>query len=590
MILSLHGRRSVFLLAATTLVIGVFLYPAVAASLPPAASEGVLAAHGEKAILFASADTYVDGDLPNQSNCDTPILAVGPLGERRVLLQFDLSSLPSDAVIREARLQLRRAGQGPSFCGTVQVYAVLRDWDCPQANWLQATGTLKWSRAGVDATPDDRRAQPEDSFSTGYIGPWYEADLTQLAKEWQAGTVPNHGIVLLTTEKGSRFDFALHSSESTEEYQPRLVISYERSGQDGTPTRTSSPTLTTSPTATPTSSPTPTTLSTATSTATATRTATTVFSFNGSPLVFSNTALPAEPIPATWDIHYTFLITNISDSVVTNVVVTDVKDRNTYYHESLPHYSNRVDENTFIWNVGSLQPGERYTILFIVSTGPSVAGRVMVNTATVDSAQSDPITKVCYTLMGPIPQTPYPGVTYTPTRVSTSSPTATPTLTPTPTVIPGGGAAIRLAPAQRTVLAGQTFDEQIVVEAGALQVAAADVFLDVDPQQLEVVSISDGSQLEILFKQADPATGHISIGAGTLGPAVAGTFELATLHLRARQTAQLGTTNLTFSVAGVRRTVLKDELDHNLLGQAYGAAVDVVSSALFRVFLPIMVR
>jgi hypothetical protein len=311
---------------------------------------------------------------------------------------------------------------------------------------------------------------------------------------------------------------------------------------------------------------------------------------NGWPLDFSNTSLPPEPIPATWDIHYTFLITNVSNSVVTNVVVTDVKDRNTYYHESLPRYSSRIDENTFVWRVGTLQPSERYTILFIVSTGPSVAGKVMQNTATLDSDQTDPITRVCYTLMGPIPQTPYPGVTYTRTQVPTETPTLTSTVTRTPTEIPGGGATIRLAPAQRTVLAGQSFDEQVIVEAGELEVAAADVFLNVDPQRLEIVSISDGSQLEILVKHVDPATGQISIGAGNLGPPVTGTFELATLHLRAKQAAQLGTTNVTFSLIGARRTVLKDELDHNLLAEAYGAAVDIVAGTLFRVFLPIMVR
>jgi hypothetical protein len=311
---------------------------------------------------------------------------------------------------------------------------------------------------------------------------------------------------------------------------------------------------------------------------------------DGSPLVFENIASPLEPVPATWDIHYAFVMTNVSDSVLTNVVVTTVKDRNTYYHESLPLYDNRIDENTFVWYVGDLQPGVRFTVLFIVSTGPSVAGRVMQNTATIDCDQTDPITDVCYTLMGPIPQTPYPGVTYTPTQVPTSTPTETPTPTLTPTEIPGGGATIRLAPAQRTVLSGQSFDEQVIVEAGAAQVAAADVFLNMDPQKLEIVGITDGSGLEILFKAFDPATGQIDIGAGNLGAPVSGTFELATLHLRAKETAQLGTTSVTFSLTGARRTVLKDELDHNLLSQARDANVDIVAGTGFRVFLPIMVR
>jgi hypothetical protein len=214
----------------------------------------------------------------------------------------------------------------------------------------------------------------------------------------------------------------------------------------------------------------------------------------------------------------------------------------------------------------------------------------MQNTATVESDQSDPITRVCHTLVGPVPQTPYPGVTYTPTQVPTYTPTTTPTVTPTRTEIPGGGATIRLLPAGRNVVAGLHFDEQIIVEAGTLQVAAADVFLEVNPQQLEIVGISDGSQLEILYKHFDSASGSIDIGAGNLGPPVTGTFELATLRLRTRQTAQLGTTSVAFSLGGSRRTVLKDELDHNLLAEAHNASIDIVAGTLTRVFLPIIVR
>jgi hypothetical protein len=51
-------------------------------------------------------------------------------------------------------------------------------------------------------------------------------------------------------------------------------------------------------------------------------------------------------------------------------------------------------------------------------------------------------------------------------------------------------------------------------------------------------------------------------------------------------------TGITFSFAGLRHTVLKDEGDHNILGQTQDAIVYIreATPPIYRVYLPIVIR
>jgi len=442
---------------------------------------------------------------------------------------------------------------------------------------------------------------------------WYELDLTDAVQQWASGSAPNHGILLMDVEELARSTFYFGASDGDEDYQPRLVVEYHCLDPSLTPTNTptithtptdtrtptvtatNTPTSTPTPTATPTNTPTSTLTPTETSTPTATSTNTptptqtaTATNTPVPPISMFKLSLPADPVPATWDVHYTLIITNTSTALCTNVVVTDTKDSRTYYRESDPPFDERIGQDTFVWHIGDLAAGEKRSILFRVMTGPSLANQTVRNQASVDSDQGGPLTVVRYTKMGPVPHTATP----TPTR------TQTPTATPTVTATPMGTVRLRLEPALRTVAFGDFFDEQVVIEAGVQPVAAADIYLDFNPAYLEVVSVSDGSGLDILAKRYDNQTGQIDVGAGNLGSPAQGTFELVTLHMYAKGGSGTTATGITFSFAGLRYTVLKDEGDHNVLGQAQDAIVYIgeatptatATPPIYRVYLPIVIR
>jgi len=557
--------------------------------------------------IIGADDTSIWQNTPDQNYCTVSTLVVGCLSTRRALLRFELSSIPAGSVIDAATLRLY-ANYGEVYGNaTLGVYVVLREWQGCQTTWNHAQTGHPWGKPGCNSTLTDRRATPEDTFLSGGQRGWYEWDVTNAVQDWVDGTIANNGVLVMIPYDPSGPEVVFASSEGDEAYRPTLVVAYHplhtptstatrtrtatataTATRTATATSTATATRTATRTRTPTRTPTATATATATRTVTPTRTATRTRTATPTrtltptdtpvpPLALTKLSRPADPVPATWNIHYEIHITNTSTIACTNVVVTDTKDSRTYYVSSNPVYNQRIGENVFVWRLGSLAPGEHRKIEFIVSTGPSLAFQTVYNQATVDSEQSDPFSVVRSTRIGPMP-TPTRTLTPLPTHTSTATPTPTASATPTPSPTPAGSVRLRIEPFGRIVAFGQSFDEQVVIEAGAQPVAVADVFIDFEPQHVEVLGISDGSGLSILAKDYDNAKGQIDIGAGNLGPPAQGTFVLVTLHMRAKEGTQPVATGLDFSFAGLRTTVLKDTEAHNVLGQAQDGVVLVMEA------------
>lgn len=130
-------------------------------------------------------------------------------------------------------------------------------------------------------------------------------------------------------------------------------------------------------------------------------------------------------------------------------------------------------------------------------------------------------------------------------------------------------------PRESTASAGEAFDLNVRIEAGTEQVAAADVYLHFDPQELEVIEVRDGQDLTVFVKSFDNAAGTLDIGAGNLGAPATGSFTLASVRFRAKQQATAGTTRVDFDVTAPRQTVVKNSNDQNLLGASSGGVVTV---------------
>jgi hypothetical protein len=199
-------------------------------------------------------DTYFYQYAPEQNHCGADALMVGYRQRYGSLLWFDLSSIPANAEVSQASLQLYAKGWGGSDA-TLGAHRLLRSFDACQATWNQARLFGPWGQPGCNDTSTDRRAMPESSVETDTIGKWYRFDLTELVQEWLSGGQSNRGVLLRGASPYSAGLFYFASAQEQEmDKRPKLVIQYR--APHG-PVGTGTPTPVQSPTPTPTASPSP---------------------------------------------------------------------------------------------------------------------------------------------------------------------------------------------------------------------------------------------------------------------------------------------------------------------------------------------
>lgn len=154
----------------------------------------------------------------------------------RTLIKFDLSSLPSDAVISSATLSLYALTDLSSNARTVRVYRVKRAWVESQVTWnIWSTGN-NWSTAGgfhaddCEQTDIGSRAftatETLNQFKDFSLTPTTKADLD----------LGNGYLIKSDTETNDMYTFA-SSDNATAANRPKLVIEYT-AGDDAGGART----------------------------------------------------------------------------------------------------------------------------------------------------------------------------------------------------------------------------------------------------------------------------------------------------------------------------------------------------------------
>lgn len=105
--------------------------------------------------------------------------------------------------------------------------------------------------------------------------------------------------------------------------------------------------------------------------------------------------------------------------------------------------------------------------------------------------------------------------------------------------------SLRLEPSASSVPSGGVIEVSIAIDAGSEVVDGAAAFLDFDPHQLQVVSVSPGASLPAeIFRLVDNAIGRVDYAAGTLANLPAGRFTLAVVAFRAIATASVSSSIL----------------------------------------------
>ncbi|HEX5837578.1 MAG TPA: DNRLRE domain-containing protein [Anaerolineales bacterium] len=165
--------------------------------------------------ILPSDDSYIDGGSPTRNNGTDNTFEVRPdnSADRRGLLKFDLSSIPSNATVNSATLYLHERGNKTGQI--TYIYRVTSGWSESTVTWNT------WSTPGGDFDSSNAffSYRPEQSNCMLTI------DLTNLVRAWLNGTYSNHGILLYSTGPNHIVQYTSKEDGTSSEW-PKLNVVY----------------------------------------------------------------------------------------------------------------------------------------------------------------------------------------------------------------------------------------------------------------------------------------------------------------------------------------------------------------------------
>lgn len=166
----------------------------------------------------ATADAYIASERPDENfGSDALFLGYNFFGDRygaqRILLRFNVDTIPSEARVVTARLRLRLSFASPDDDASMRT--VLRRlasaWNESEASWNREP---EW-------------AAVRDSEVVGTAPQYYEWEIGDLVQGWVDGSFPNFGIELIGDERVQQRERIFYARETTTDHFPRLVVDYE---------------------------------------------------------------------------------------------------------------------------------------------------------------------------------------------------------------------------------------------------------------------------------------------------------------------------------------------------------------------------
>jgi hypothetical protein len=139
-----------------------------------------------------------------------------PYNMLRIYIQFDLSTVPADAVVVDANLKLYQSSTFGDANFTIGLHNVISAWDESTITWnLQPT-------CSVDA-------ETTSDITIGDIN-WKSWEIGTLVQAWLDGSITNYGVVLKDTDEasvgfgGAYFWASDYTADISK--RPELVIDY----------------------------------------------------------------------------------------------------------------------------------------------------------------------------------------------------------------------------------------------------------------------------------------------------------------------------------------------------------------------------
>jgi hypothetical protein len=191
---------------------------------------------GADAYLISGADQTRNfgGALVMEVNQGSP--------ERRIVLRFDVSSIPPGSVVKSANLRLycRTITSPTNLAKTLRAYYVMEAWTegtlsgtgtANGATWTTRNGTNNWSASGGYAYWSSVLGTAREEASGALPLPgafrqgWVAFDLTAMTQYWVDNLYANYGLLLRSESSSDILQF--DSRESVSGTAPQLVVVYQ---------------------------------------------------------------------------------------------------------------------------------------------------------------------------------------------------------------------------------------------------------------------------------------------------------------------------------------------------------------------------
>ena len=189
------------------------------------------AAAGETCVVLqpgpsAMKDSYINQDKQDERRgTDSELRVKTESGKlNRALLQFDLSSIPTDAVVNSATLSLwvKEVKDGNV---SINAHTLTNSWNEAQVTWKARDNAAKlyWTTLGGDYSA----VLDSEAFTKDVKNYWATWNVTSAAASWVAAPSGNNGLILespVTTPKNeTKFK---SSDDGTATQRPKLEVCY----------------------------------------------------------------------------------------------------------------------------------------------------------------------------------------------------------------------------------------------------------------------------------------------------------------------------------------------------------------------------
>ena len=173
-------------------------------------------------------DTMLEGNSQSSNNGSDTAISVDGDDQKEVLLSWDVSTIPTSALIDSATITLEVSDKSDE---TFTLYEAKQAWNESKATWKIYDTSTNWQTAG-GLGANDRGTTALGSFSADPTGSYTITLNTAgraLVQSWVASPASNHGFFLVGPATTNRLE--IRSSEySTKSKRPKLGIGWHDGG------------------------------------------------------------------------------------------------------------------------------------------------------------------------------------------------------------------------------------------------------------------------------------------------------------------------------------------------------------------------